>query len=108
MRRLRRWLLQPFDRLAEFVHRGRHGWAVSDTWNLDGYLARVMGESIHHLADHTHGWPGFAEQGFEEWQAELHKHADALLAYEKAELHGDLDPRPTLHRLADIWWHLWD
>ena len=42
----------------EVFIRGKRGWAPSDTWNLDVYLARVIGESLNHLADSTYGWPG--------------------------------------------------
>jgi hypothetical protein len=107
LRALRRWIWQPVVGLREFIHRGRHGWAPRDTWGLDHYLARVMAESIHHLADHSAGWPGFEGQTYEDWTTELHKHA-AVLAVYGDDLDWELDPRPTLHRLADVWWHLWD
>lgn len=108
MRRLRRWLWQPVVSAGEFIHRGRHGWAPRDCWELDGYLARVMGESLHHLAETEHGWPGWENQDFEDWVAELHMHADDLLIYAERHFVDDCDPRPTLRRLAEIWWHLWD
>jgi hypothetical protein len=109
--RLRRWLWQPVYWLGEFIHRGRHGWAPRDTWGLDGYLARVIGESVNHLADHTHGWPGDGSRWplFEDWQKELHKNANDLLAYADGLYDVDpLDPEPALNRLASFWGHLWD
>ena len=47
----------PVQAIRTFIHRGRHGWAPRDTWSLDIYLARVMSESIAHLAEHDHGYP---------------------------------------------------
>lgn len=49
----RRW----YWGVKTFIQRGRRGWADRDVWNLDHYLARVIGESVHHLAVIDHGWP---------------------------------------------------
>jgi hypothetical protein len=109
MRRLRGWIWQPVHEVQAFIHRGRHGWAPRDTWGLDGYLARVIGESVNHLADHGHGWPADAQwPEMQDWQKELHKNANDLLAYADASYDEPLDPEPALTRLASYWGHLWD
>jgi hypothetical protein len=68
-----------------------------------------MGESLLHLAEHTHGWPGQGA-GFatmEDWQAELRGHAEVLRAYSQ-DWEGSVEVGPTLKRLGEIWGHLWD
>ena len=43
---------------VHFLHqRINRGWAVSDTWGFDGYLAKVIYEGLEHLKKHKHGCP---------------------------------------------------
>lgn len=49
-----RWL---YRRFIEFFIRGRRGWAPSDTWGLDHYIAQILAEALPYLAEHKHGWP---------------------------------------------------
>ncbi len=55
--------------IRSFIERGRRGWSVQDTWNLDGYIARVMAESLAYLRVHAHGYP--ADLTAEKWDAIL-------------------------------------
>jgi hypothetical protein len=53
-----RWRTPGWIRdLYEFWHRGRYGWAPSDTWGLDRYLNGVLAGSLEHLAQHLSGVP---------------------------------------------------
>lgn len=73
--------LHPLERLSDglrevkwFLQRGRRGWADRDTWGLDGYLARVISESVEHLRRTTHGYP--APRAEWPWPAEVDKQAE--------------------------------
>jgi hypothetical protein len=95
--------------VREFLQRGQQGWAPSDTWSLDHYLAGVMGASLVHLAEHSHGWPGPESEWESEaaWTKELRERARVLSAY-STDWEGQVEVEPSLHRLATIWGHLWD
>jgi hypothetical protein len=104
-------LRRSWREFREFFVRGHHGWAMSDAWDLDHYLARVMGESISFLAESTHGWPGEGSEWatFEEWQDELRTHAKALIRYGENRIDDwEFDIGPTIARLSTFWGHLWD
>lgn len=103
--------------VPEFFIRGRRGWAPSDTWNLDGYFSRVMGEALARFAESTHGWPGEESEWpkFEDWQAEIRTQSKALLAYANEEFNwnGGWQERAeanakAIARLSEYWGHLWD
>ena len=93
-----------------YWHRARYGWAPRDTWNLDVYLSRVMGHSLKHLAQNTHGSPymypykssdeipvhvdGHREHDtdFDKWQTDLNRWGDALIhpsVNDYVEKHGN-------------------
>jgi hypothetical protein len=100
-----------------FIQRGRRGWSDADVWDLDGYLARVLGESIAHLAETTHGWPGGSEwPKFEDWQNELREVSQILIDYDKGRWNfspnninaGFESIEPAIKRLSKYWGHLWD
>lgn len=103
--------------LPEFFIRGRRGWAPSDTWNLDRYLSRIMGESLARFAESNHGWPGEGSDWprFEDWQAEIRIQAAALLAYASEESswsdgwreRGEANAK-AIARLSEYWGALWD
>jgi len=111
-------LRRKWREFREFFIRGRRGWAPSDTWNLDVYLALVMGESLARLAESSHGWPGEGSEWptFEDWQSELRGHSRVLLAYSKSwdwkglseteECRREIEV--SIARLATLWDHLWD
>lgn len=56
----------PFN-IKEFIHRGRHGWAPSDTWNVDYYVVDVLIPLLKHYKEHNMGHP--ADQTEEEHDA---------------------------------------
>lgn len=83
-------------KLKAFWHRGRRGWADSDTWNLCDYLARVIADSIEHLSRHTHGYPvvdGDVEGSFsaEDWEQVLAKITEGFRAVSAMEEQGDIE-----------------
>lgn len=102
-----------------FYQRGTRGWSDQDVWSLDDYLAKVMGESIAHLAESSHGWPGEGSEWpkFEDWQNELRAVSKQLLAYhdnhwttnsiqEEERVYKDFVK--ALKRVSKYWGHLWD
>lgn len=40
-----------------FFHRGHRGYAMSDTWSLDGYLLSWLPDAIRDLREGSHGHP---------------------------------------------------
>lgn len=123
-----RWVKDtPYNlrRLKWSFVRARKGWAPNDTWSFDHYLNGVLRDGLRHLAEHTHGHPGFYNS-HEEWQEFLRSVAQAIEDYEKEEddTHTHLyEPvevwtkrrdekyaamQKKLHEMVDVWGHLWD
>lgn len=71
----RKW----FYAAKAFIHRGRHGWAVPDTWGLDDYLCQVVGEAVAYLNKVKHGHP--CDSTEQDWDETLAKISGPLLAY---------------------------
>jgi hypothetical protein len=44
-------------RLINFWQRGHRGWATSDVWYMDMYLAEMISEMLLYLAEHHYGVP---------------------------------------------------
>lgn len=103
LRRLPGNVRRQWRRFREFFVRGRRGWAESDTWGLDGYLARVMGEALEHLAENSHGYPLYTTA--DQWRAELRAHSAVLLAYDERAETGIAE---TMAWLGVHWGELWD
>ena len=60
-----------FFRTLKFSwQRAVRGFGDYDVWNLDCYLAILIEESLIHLADTAHGYPGIADN-MESWQRAL-------------------------------------
>jgi hypothetical protein len=55
--------------IKTFFQRGKRGWANSDTWNFDYYLAKVISEGVLHLYKCQHGHPSDLTE--EKWQGIL-------------------------------------
>ena len=69
----------PFRKVYWFFLRGKNGWVPNDTWDLDSYLARVISESLKHLAETSNGWPCSNEfPTFESWKEYLLKLSKAF------------------------------
>ena len=53
--------------------RARRGWAKSDTWSLDYYLAKTISDSIDHLIENMHGFPANQDQfkTLDDWKEAL-------------------------------------
>ena len=41
-------------RIRTFIQRGIRGWAISDTWSFDYYLAKVIAEGCQHLKNNSY------------------------------------------------------
>lgn len=129
-----RWRCPGWCRdIYTFYHRGRYGWAPRDVWNLDHYLNRVLGSTLAHLADTTHGTPnGYplgAATDHEKWEADLRKWSAAFLDLHAWDDGGDVEEyekgtdirvqikmeqdkyrkvEKTLKQMAPWWGGLWD
>lgn len=122
----------PHD-LYTFYHRGRYGWAPRDTWSLDTYLNQVLGHTLIHLADTSHGSPagyphkdGAEDTNHAQWEADLRRWGQAFLdlhAWQQEEFMtygGDHKARlreehrryqkvrAALRELGPWWGGLWD
>ena len=67
------------DKIAEFFRsfrvkyqRGMNGYARSDVWNLNNYLAEIISSSVNDLRKETHGYPPDLS-GPDEWDVILDK-----------------------------------
>lgn len=118
--------------LRDYHQRGRRGWADSDTWGLDTYLARVISTSTAHLRDNAHGYPGTDECPTEDrWYQILTEISQRFGRYEDSKFpeladieHLDWDARHAAYLAAGDEWgqnkdfafallgkwigHLWD
>lgn len=91
--------------------RAKQGWAISDTWNLDHYLAGVIASSVDHVRSHLHGHPGGI--GFDEWEDILGRIVEGFWL---ATLDDDIRDKPESEQkqaeafelLARWFRHLWD
>ncbi len=46
--------------------RAIRGWAPSDTWSFDRYLAQMIAPALRHMAAHAHGYPSWILEEFPE------------------------------------------
>ncbi len=54
-------------RIPTWWQRSFHGWGYADTWGLDGYLSKVIYESLTYLKKHKHGTPVLLNKQSNEW-----------------------------------------
>lgn len=121
------WLKDRYRDLIAFWQRGKRGWANRDTWNMDVYLATVLGPMLRHLAATDLGCPpGFGteikegmnimdmESNHEAWKAYLEEIAsgfDAYLAVSESEdrfSHDAYKPAmEKMRKLFDYYHALW-
>jgi transcriptional regulator with XRE-family HTH domain len=66
----------------EFIQRGTRGWSDSDLFEMDTYLAKLIGEMLGALAKTTNGYPDRSVNSFEEWVEILNKLSKVFLEYE--------------------------
>lgn len=67
------------------------GFCDFDTWDLDTYFSMFLADSIKHLADNTHSYPGTEEfPTYESWHDYLYKISD-LLNYSLGELPNEYE-----------------
>jgi len=49
--------MYQLKKLKNFYQRGKRGWAEEDVWSFDTYLAKIIRDSIRHLAKNNIGCP---------------------------------------------------
>ena len=49
------WAHDVYRETGDFVHRGLYGYARSDIWDLDDYLASWLPDALRHMAENNHG-----------------------------------------------------
>lgn len=107
------------------IQRMQRGWGDTDTWNMDVYLARVIGGQLAYLAENTHTYPGNDEFPTpESWSAALTENSKMLLVYADEQWNGPEtetfeeentrvaklheDARKAMGWVAEHFSHLWD
>ena len=68
-------------RVRTFIQRGKKGWAISDTWSFDYYLAKVITEGCQHLKNNS--CHEFHEQKNFDTIIQTFKTATDILEYKK-------------------------
>ncbi len=93
------------------AQRAERGWADTDVWALDTYIANVLHGALRHLADNTLTSPPTLSR--EEWRDLLEEIAAGFGAW--AACNGSTHDEYTLQlvrhslKLLRHWWaHLWD
>lgn len=108
--------------LRQMEHRRQRvsrGWSDRDTWSLDHHLSTVIRDSVRHLRDNTHGYPGTPDvPTFEDWQRILDEIADGMQAHldimdilkTEPHEHAALEAKRDLafDHLKKYWGSLWD
>lgn len=112
----------PWTRVKWRWQRSVRGWSDYDVWGLDSYLERVIGGSILHLRDTSHGYPGTeGASTMVEWQTVLTNIANPLLVNTDRVVEGEScedslkrereereAKTQALHELAHWFPALWD
>lgn len=89
-----RWLIYnakdvPHDiyrKIKRGWQRAYRGWADEDTWNLDGYLASVIKESVTFLKSHHYGYP--TDLSEKEWDDIL---SDIIYTFDRIDAQNKLN-----------------
>lgn len=83
------WRFTPrgmYYTVLSIVQRARRGWADTDVYDLDHYLADVIAGTLRRLADTDHGWPQSDEYPtYESFVNDLRKMADAFELWNKLD-----------------------
>lgn len=58
------------------------GWDDRESWNIDHYLSKRLGEQLVAMSEFAHGYPS-EDYPFDKWTADLKTHGEALLTYSK-------------------------
>jgi hypothetical protein len=66
--------------------RAYRGWADEDTWHLDGYLARIIKESVTYLKSYNNGYPSDLTE--KEWNEIL---SDIIYTFDRIDAQNRLD-----------------
>ena len=95
--------------------RARRGFSSYDAWNLDGYLAQMIADSVRWLRENGHGYPS-SFNGIEEWNAVLERIEVPLRVWAEQRHDMDLDEEErwadrcheALKLLTEHFFALWD
>ena len=60
--------LTYYKDIVTFYQRGRRGWADRDCWSLDTYMARWIGDALHHLQSQAFHYGTTDEKGIQEYK----------------------------------------
>ena len=87
-----------FRRYKWAYQRASRGYADSDVWDLDAFYLNLFHDTLNHLAEHHHGYPGTEEFPTDEkWTAYLKEMAQ--LFYQANE-NNEAFPHPE----EEKWW----
>jgi hypothetical protein len=102
------------------LQRGQRGFADSDVWSLDVYLAKLIAGSVKVLRDNLHGCPPelcsetetWADDGVKAWAAILDEISVGFDSYTGPDGDRAEERTPEFERALELlnkWWgHLWD
>lgn len=101
--------------LQAFWQRGRRGYADTDLWSFDSYLAGVLVKALAQLRDTTHGYPSGLDTP-EEWAAILTQMVDGFAAHRDIMNTGDTEAMRTaterfqrgMELFSEYYLALWD
>lgn len=125
------WLKEPWTLVTElpqnwlssvrwFWQRGRRGYSLKDTWNLDWYLLSWLPEALEDLADGAHGYPSYPGEPeptkwtFDTWTDHLRDLACRLRKV-REEMDNVTETEQTYEEFEKVWaelgevfFNLWD
>lgn len=88
-----RWTHRPLENLSclwdwclDFVRRGLNGFAPSDTWSWDSYMAEVNVAALKYLKRHGHTHPMFPDLSEDHWENRWNEILDKMIAGFQASL----------------------
>lgn len=78
--------------------RAVRGWAVRDVADLSGTHARVLGEQLLYMAEHTPAWPAGSYASHADWVSALRTAGQALVI--------EPEEQPAVRSAQKRWWSL--
>jgi len=114
------WLRERPSVIVAYFVRGKRGWADRDVWNMDMYVARVIGEMLVQLRRSQRGYPAPYEErgGAEAWDRDIDEQIAVWKGYVRlmdGKTHDNpFDPHAVrwytrrMKKLLDVWPALWD
>lgn len=92
------------------------GWDERAYWSTDSWLAEHLGQILLYAAENAHGYPSDYPDGGVGWRADMHKHGQALINYNKYQYDWGNSTRSfyvedgqrAMYWVANNFSHLWD